>query len=319
MYGVLSVTAPIYLLVATGFLCTRLGLFQRAELRVFGKYVINVALPALLFNALSQRNLSEVLHADFLAAYGLGSLAMIGLGLLWTLRVQRQPLSKAAVMTMGMSCCNSGFVGFPLVTQLVGGATAAVCLALAMVVENLLLLPLVMALADSDVGEAATTSRGERWRLALSQSMKGLARNPMIYGLILGFLFAGLGWRLPDPAARAVGLVAASSSAISLFVIGGSLVGVSARGLLRDAGTIAAGKLLLHPLLVLAVVMLMPPMARELQLAVIVMAAVPMLGIYPILAQKHGHDAMAAGAQLGTTVASFFTLTALLWVLKPAV
>jgi hypothetical protein len=43
-----------------------------------------------------------------------------------------------------------------------------------------------------------------------------------------------------------------------------------------------------------------------------------MLGIYPILAQKHGHDSMAAGAQLGTTVASFFTLTALLWVLKQA-
>jgi malonate transporter len=46
------------------------------------------------------------------------------------------------------------------------------------------------------------------------------------------------------------------------------------------------------------------------------MAAVPMLGIYPILAQKHGHDAMAAAAQLGTTVASFFTLTALVWLLK---
>ena len=64
----------------------------------------------------------------------------------------------------------------------------------------------------------------------------------------------------------------------------------------------------------LAAVLLLPPMQRELQMIVVLMAAVPMLGIYPILAQKYGQDAVAAAAQLGTTVASFFTLTAIIWV-----
>ena len=108
-------------------------------------------------------------------------------------------------------------------------------------------------------------------------------------------------------------LFALSCAAISLFVIGGSLAGASARGMARDVGAVAIGQLLLHPLAVLALLWLLTPMARELEVAVVVMAAVPMLGIYPILAQKHGHDTMAAAAQLGTTVASFFTLTALLW------
>lgn len=71
-------------------------------------------------------------------------------------------------------------------------------------------------------------------------------------------------------------------------------------------------------LFVLAAVLLLPPMQRELQVIVVVMAAVPMLGIYPILAQKHGHDTMAAAAQLGTTVASFFTLMALIWGIQKA-
>ena len=44
-------------------------------------------------------------------------------------------------------------------------------------------------------------------------------------------------------------------------------------------------------------------------------AACPMFGIYPILAQKHGHDGLAAAALLGTTVASFFTISAALWLL----
>ncbi|AEG93586.1 AEC family transporter [Ramlibacter tataouinensis] len=317
MLQVLAVTGPIYLVIAAGWLATRWGLFSRAEMRVFGKYVIHLALPALLFNALSQRSVAEVLNPVFAAAYALGSLVAMAAGILWARRVAGKPLSASAIVGMGMSCSNSGFIGFPLVAQVFGAGTAGVGLALAMVVENFLLLPLALAIADGDLGEgAAAQGRAARWRTALAQSLRGVVRNPMIHGIAAGFLFALLGWRLPEAAARAVNLFAASCAAISLFVIGGSLVGIAARGMAHDVTAVAAGKLLLHPLAVLAAVWLLPPMARELQTAVVIMAAVPMLGIYPILAQKHGHDTMAAAAQLGTTVASFVTLTALLWVLR---
>jgi predicted permease len=314
---VLAITVPIYLVMAVGYLATRAGLFARADMRVFGKYVINLALPALLFNALSQRSVAEVLNPVFVAAYAGGSLLAMAAGLIWARRVAGKPLSAAAIVGMGMSCPNSGFIGFPLVMQVFGASTAGIGLALAMVVENFLLLPLALALADSDLGEAGTSgTRGERLRAALRQSARGIVRNPMIHGIALGFLFSLFGWRLPEPVAKAVNLFAMSTAAISLMVIGGSLVGIAARGMARDVGAIAAGKLLLHPLAVLLMVVLLPPMERELQTAVVIMAAVPMLGIYPILAQKHGHDSMAAAAQLGTTVLSFFTLTSLLWLLQ---
>lgn len=313
MASVLAITGPIYLIVALGFLVTRAGIFQRADMRLFGKYVIQIALPALLFNALSQRSVGEVLNPVFLAAYTLGSLAAMAIGIFWARRFAGKRLSAAAIVGMGMSCPNSGFIGFPLVAQLFGPVTGGIGLALVMVVENFLLLPLALAIADSDLGDAAAgRSRGERWRAALAQSLRGLVRNPMIWGIALGFLFSLLGLRLPGPLAKAVDLLALSCGAISLFVIGGSLVGIPVRGLLRDVSVIAVGKLLLHPLLVLGLVQLLPPTTRELQLAVVIFAAMPMLGIYPILAQKHQQDAMAAAAQLGATAASFFTLTVLL-------
>ena len=81
----------------------------------------------------------------------------------------------------------------------------------------------------------------------------------------------------------------------------------------KDKTQMTLAILMLVALIVLAAVLLLPPMERQLQAMVVVMAAVPMLGIYPILAQRHGHDTMAAAAQLGTTVASFFTLTAVVW------
>jgi len=319
MYGVLSVTAPIYLLIAAGFATTRFGLFQRADMRVFGKYVINLALPALLFNALSQRQVGEVLNPVFIAAYLGGSLAVMVAGVLWMRRVAGKSLSASAIMGMGMSCPNSGFIGFPLVAQLFGAGTGGVVLALAMIVENFFLIPIALAIADSDGADGTSASRIARWRAALAQSLAGLARNPMIHGLALGFLFSLLEWRLPEPMARAVGLLAASCSAISLFVIGGSLAGTAIRGIWRDVSWVVVGKLLVHPLAVLLLVMVLPPMPRELQVAAVIIAAVPTMGIYPILAQKYGHDAMAASAQLGATVVSFLTLTALIWVLAPSV
>lgn len=305
MLAVLSLTGPIFLVIAAGYLATRISVFQRAEMRIFGKYVINIALPALLFNALSQRSVAEVLNPVFVAAYAGGGVATMLLGIAWARRVAGKEVSASAIAGMGMSCPNSGFIGFPLVAQAFGPATAGIGLALAMVVENFLLLPLALAIADS--GGAGSL------RAAFLQAAKALARNPMIWGIAAGFAFSLFGWQLPRTAANAVDLVAASTAAIALFVIGGSLVGIRLGGMKRDVAAIALGKLVVHPLAVAALVLLLPPMARDLQAAVILMAAVPMLGIYPILAQKHGHDAMAAAAQLGTTVASFFTLTALLW------
>ena len=48
MLSILSITGPIYLAVLIGYACTRLGLFAKADMRLFGKFVINLALPALL-------------------------------------------------------------------------------------------------------------------------------------------------------------------------------------------------------------------------------------------------------------------------------
>ena len=317
MLDVLAISVPIYCVAAIGYLCTRAGLFARTDMRVFGKYVVNLALPALLFNALSQRSVAEIFNPVFVAAYVLGSLAVLLAGVLWARRVSGRPLSEAAILGMGMSCPNSGFIGFPLVTQMFGAGTGGVALALAMLVENFVTIPLALALADSDVpGEGG--GRGARLRRALWQSLRGVVRNPMIWGIALGFVFALAGWRLAAPVARTVDLFAAACASLSLFVVGGSLAGVHIAGMKHDVLAVAFGKLLVHPILVLVALLLLPPMEHDLQVALVVMAAVPMMGIYPIIAQKHGHDAMAAAAQLGTTIASFFTLTSLLWVLKLA-
>ncbi len=312
MLAVLAITVPIYLAIATGWLVTRSGLFARGDMRVLGLFVIRLALPALLFSALAQRPSDAVLDLRYMLLYALGSLLTLFVGRWWVGRHSPPGSPVPALMAMGMSCPNSGFVGYPILSMVIA-QTAGLVLGLNMIVENLLLVPLAMALADAAGG------RGD-WRTALRRTLHSLARNPMIWAMAAGVMVTLLHIPLPAPLLRTIGLFAQASTALSLFVIGGSLAGLGMAGMRRQVLLIAAGKLLLHPALMLAVLLAaealgLPPMAPALRLALVLSAASPMLSIFPILAQPHGQDSLAAAALLATTALSFFTISALLAVL----
>ena len=307
---ILGITGPIYLAIALGYTVTQRGLFTRADMQVFGKFTIQLALPALLFNALSRRSVGEILNWQYLAAYTVATLAVVGGGLLWTRRVQGKSLSLSSVVTMGMACSNSGFVGYPVAMLTLGSTVAGVSLALNMVVENLLIIPLLMAVAGSEGAPG-------QWRQAFVQTFKGLLGNPMIWGIVSGFAVSLSGVQMPEPVSRTINLFSAASGALSLFVIGGSLVGLKPEGLKGAIAQIALGKLLVHPLAMLVVLLWLIPIADPaLRTAALLTCAMPMMGIYTILAQRFGHGAISAAALLVSTVLSFFTLTGLLWLLR---
>ena len=75
-----------------------------------------------------------------------------------------------------------------------------------------------------------------------------------------------------------------------------------------------AGKLLLHPLLVYLAFLALPLDGAGLQTAAVLNACMPMMSIYPILAQKYGQEGLCAAALVATTVTSFFTISGFLWV-----
>lgn len=312
MFDILAITAPIYIAIALGYGLTRWGFFQKTDMRAFGTFVVKVAMPALLFNALSQRKVSDILNAEYVTAYALASLFTLSLSIAWALRVSKVSRSLSSCLAMGMSCPNSGFVGYPVMLLSLGplASVAGVALALNMMVENLIIIPLLLAWAETGQSKS-------RWQGIMWQTLKGMSYNPMIWGIVLGFLFSWFEWQLPSSLGRTVSLFAQASGALSLFVIGGSLVGLPVQGMGPRVAQIAAGKLVLHPLMMLVVMMfLLPIQDPVLRVAALLTCAMPMFGIYPILTQKHGHDGLSAAALLVTTMASFFTLNALLWQLK---
>lgn len=314
MLEILSITGPIFLCIAAGYLATRLGLFSKADMRVLGRFVFNLALPALLFNAVAQRRLAEVFNPTYLAAYAGGSVGMIALAYGLSRRLAHRGRADSAITAMGVSCSNSGYVGYPILLLVLPPIAGAV-LALNFMVENLIALPILLVLADREAHAHLSLPAVAR------ASIGRLARNPMVMAIVVGVLFSLTGLRLPDMAGRAVTLFAAANSAVALFVVGGALVGTSLHGLLGKAAPITVGKLVGHPLAVFAAAWLavrlgLPAMEPHLLTGAVLAAAMPMLGVYTILAQRYGQEEQSAAALLLTTVVSFFTLSGLLWFLK---
>ena len=256
MLDMLPLTGPIYLVILIGFLTTRFGLFSKADMRVIGKFVVNLALPALIFNAMAQRQIQEIINPAYLLAYFAGSLGVMAAGYLWCRRRAHLNSTTSAIYVMGMSCSNSGFVGYPILL-LALAPVAGVSLALNMMVENVIVIPLLLALADRGRGGAAP------WHQQVRQSAARLAVNPIILGLVAGLLVSLLGWELPKALGRTINMFAMASGALSLFVIGGALVGLPMQGMGRKVMPIVLGKLLVHPALVLLALLALPLLGQR--------------------------------------------------------
>lgn len=309
MSEILSITVPLFILIGLGYAAVRTGLFGATEMRALGSFVLYVALPALIVRAFSQRSLGEMVVPHYLLAYGAGSLAVFAFGLV-VMRLLRQPAAAGAIAAMGMSCSNTGYFGYPLAALVIGPGAAA-ALAMNMLVENLLVIPLALALAEG------ASSGAEGWRAAMRDTATRLLRSPLILSLAAGVLLSVSGLHLPLPLARSVDMLAMASGPLALFVIGGLLHGTEVRGMAGPLALIVTGKLVLHPLAVSLALLAFPVADRSLAIAAVLMAGVPMIAIFPVLGQRFGQARLCAAALLCAVVAAFATLTGLLAWLRP--
>lgn len=302
MTDLLSITAPIFLLIALGFVAVRAGTVKAEFIQGLGFFVLNFALPALILRALLGQDLRETFNGPYVAAYAGGSLVVFVLALLVFRYLLHRPLPHAAIASLGGVASNSGFVGFPIAAVAVG-MPALTALPLTMLVENALVIPLALILAEA--GQAGGKTPG----IAARETLLRLARTPLFLAILFGLALSALGIRPPTSISTAVAMVADASAACALFVVGGTLAGVAAVSIPGDLAWILLAKLILHPLSVAAGFMLLGGVPTGLMAAGIILASAPMLTVYPIFGHRFGLGALCAAALVAATAASFATMT----------
>ena len=305
--AIVSITAPIFLLIALGFVAVRAGWMSREGTLAMGRYVLFFALPALLFNALARRPLDEIIVPSFLLVYVPGSLLAFVIGVGVATAVRRTPVLDNAFFGMGVSMSNSGYIGYALVAQILG-SKALIAVAMTILTEVLVIMPLTLMLAEFHAHRGRHSLRE-----TLVKVLRLVAGNPILIAIAAGLLCAGLELHPPALLGRTIDLLAGSAAAVALFAIGGTLARQRLNEGLSAALAIAAGKLLIHPAAVLLMLALVPAFDPTLTQAAVILAGLPMVTLFPLLAERYGQGEFCASALLLTTALSFFTLNLGLW------
>jgi predicted permease len=176
-----------------------------------------------------------------------------------------------------------------------------------MMVENILIIPLALALAESG------GQNGASLRQTIAATTRRLGRMPLILAIPLGAALSLLRIPIPGVAATAIGMLAKASAPCALFVVGGTVATLRASEMAAaEAGWIVAAKLVLHPLAVAAMFLLVGAANPAMEKIGIVLASVSMITVYPIFGARYGLGGISSTALVAATALGFFTITAVL-------
>ncbi|MEM8578876.1 MAG: AEC family transporter [Pseudomonadota bacterium] len=306
MLAIFLKTLPFFALIGLGYWAGRTRFFTPEATAYLTKFVFYFALSAMLFRFSANLSLAEVWDSRLVAAYLWGTAFVYGIATIVGL-LRRQTVEVAAVEAQCAVIGNTGFLGVPMLTLLLGPeAIGPVVLALA--VDLIVFSSLIVILI--------TVSREGRMELALLRSVGlGLLKNPMIVAMSAGFIFAATGLPLPSAVDDFLVLLGAAATPGALFAIGASLAGKSAERV-EVAAWLTFAKLVLHPLFVaFACIFLfnVDPFATAVLIAT---AALPVAGNIYILAEHYGvAPQRVSAAILVSTAASIVTVSVVIaWV-----
>ncbi|WP_138466676.1 AEC family transporter [Poseidonocella sp. HB161398] len=306
MLSPLSIVLPIFALIFAGWLARRGGALGPGATRELNRFVVYLALPALLFGIMARAEPREVWHPGFIAAFTAGCALAFGLTL-WLSMRQGRPLADAALDGLNASYANTGFLGFPLILAVLGETGLGLTL-VATIVTVAVLFAVAILLVEFSL------QSGRRGREIALKTLGGLARNPLLIAPAAGAAVMASGHHLPEQADRFLTLLGSAAAPCALVTLGCFLAETPRRpaagGERANLAALVSLKLAVQPLATWIVAVPVLQLPGSVAQAAVLLAALP-TGTGPfMLAEFYGRDALMTGRViLATTVLSVATLT----------
>lgn len=304
MLSTLVVVLPIFALIFAGWGARRAGVLGPHATTELNRFVVYLALPALLFDIVAHARWADIWQPGFIAAFGLGSCLIFGATVVLRLRRPRH-LADAVIDGLNAGYANTGFVGFPLALVALGpGALAPTLVATIITVCVLFVIAIVLI-------EVGLQTEVRRSHLLLKVG-GALLRNPLLVAPVLGALVPLTGLGIPGPVETFFKLLGGAASPCALVALGLFLAAERA-GSDRDTGStvfLVAAKLVLQPALTWVLAALVFRLSPLLTHTAVLLAALP-TGTGPfMLAEFYDREAdVTCNAILVSTVLSVLTVS----------
>lgn len=311
MQAVLNAALPIFALILTGFLCGRFGVFTRAATDNLNLFAIYLALPALIFTAMSKIRPQEVGQVGYALAFsgGIAVTFAIGFGLS---RWRGRSVANASIEGLDAGYSNVGFMGIPM-CLLVFGPESAPASIIATLFTACVLFLFAVVVVEIDL------QKGDRFWSTGARVIVSVLRSPLLIAPVAGLAVGLSGLKVPAPFESFTTLLGGAASPTALVCIG--LFLAQERMVsddIKSIGILVTLKLILQPAVTafLALyVFSMPPLWSH---SAIILSALP-IGSGPFtIAKLYGLEAgVTSGSILASHVFAVFTVSLLVAWLAP--
>lgn len=321
MAFVFAIIFPVFGLVLAGYLSRRFGVLGPAAASELNRFVVWLALPALLFQIMAKAQWSVLYQPGFIASFaaaGLGLFVLVVTMAVW----RGKPLADASVQALAAAYPNTGYMGFPLMLVLFGDSALVPT-----TIATMLVVCVMFGVAIVVIEAAKHALHEGSYCKAFGRIGWSLLKHPLIASPLLGIGVASSGWQLPASLLQFLSLLAAAASPCALVSLGLFLAShrpqqdkkaMPSRAINLQAWLLTLLKLVALPLLTWVFAAWVFQLSTlHTQMAVILSALPTGTGPYMLADMYQRPSAVTARAILFSTVASVFTLAVLIHWLVP--
>ena len=305
---ILNIVAPVFLIVASGYLIVRVGIFDIERIDHLMKFAIVIAIPCLLFRATSTLDLNAAFDWRILVSYYTAAIFCFVLTVFLGVKFFRRRPGESVAIAFAALFSNLVLLGLPISERAFGVSSLAPNFALVAVNAPICYL---IGIATMEMLRADGRNLTDTMRIVLVT----MFRNSLMIGIGLGFIVNLTGIELPLAANSAIELLAQASLPVALFALGGALTRYSLSHSLGEASTISILSLLIQPAITLLIASQLQ-LPREVTNSIVLMAAMaPGLNAYLFASMYNRGVDVAASSVLLSTILSVFSVSAWLIIL----
>ena len=310
MIPILTIIAPIFGIIAVGYLSGRTGYLSDAAARGIGDFAFNITIPALLFRTIVLAKFGEVAPLGILASFFGSAAAVWALSALLTRFVLRRPAVDGPSIAVCAVFGNVVMLGLPIGVATFGNEALAPLSVILAVHAPIFLLSATLHSA------AVETREGQTIWAALGGIGRTLSRQPIIVAIISASVWRTTGFDVPAPIMGMLEMLSRAGLPAALVALGLSLRNFEVRGNVATLSVLLGLKLIALPFFAAVMaygVFRLPDMSAK---VVVLTASLPSGANAYLFALKSGRVVnSASGAVAIGTAVSAITLAVLLIVL----
>ncbi len=303
----LNATVPVFVVIVAGYLLKRIGWINEGFIKASNKINFHITLPALLIQDMMNNQFLQKfeLRYVFYCAF-VTTVCFFGTWLLARLCLKDKTIVGEFVQASYRS--SAAILGSAFVLNIYGdtGMVPLMILGAVPLYNIYAVLVLTVECPDKDAVHTKT----------MAATLQGIATNPIIISIVIGVILSALRVDFPRIVDNSINNFARIATPLALLAIGGSFEFGRAIKKARPAIVASCLKLVGWPLLFLPLAIMLGFRDAKLMALIIMLGSPATPSCYIMAKSMKSEGTLTSSVVVITTLASAFTITAIIYVLR---